>query len=154
MFCKTVRHPFVWPSNRIFGRIESHRSTTAACQLRWKWSKVWKLHGFWKRKWLAGSKPRNLWDNLSGVLNLGQKVCRLPWPSPARRRQVRPRIEAFRRSVRDWNVKPHMFWITHVHKKKYIYIYIYIYHSLLWYISYIPQRSTTTCAIVSHKVAC
>jgi len=38
-----------------------------------------------KRRWLAGSKECNLLDNQVGdSLNAGQKVCKLPRPSPSK----------------------------------------------------------------------
>ena len=48
-----------------------------------------------KRRWLAGSKECNLLDDLIGdFLNVGQKVCRLPRPSPSNIQQVKPKMEA------------------------------------------------------------
>ena len=40
MSFKTVLHPSLSPFSKVSAGIESHRLTTATCQLRWKWSKV------------------------------------------------------------------------------------------------------------------
>ena len=88
----------------------SHKDTTAACQLRQKQSRVQKLHMLVKRRWLAGSKECNLLDDLIGdFLNVGQKVCRLPRPSPSNIQQVKPKMEAVGWSVKEGNEKSHIF---------------------------------------------
>ena len=110
MSFKTVLHPTQSPCSKSSAGIESHKVTTATCQLRRKRSKVRKLHGLLKRRWLAGSKECNLLDNRVGdVLNVGQKVCKLPRPSPSKSRQVNPKMEAFRRLIKEENKKPHIF---------------------------------------------
>ena len=61
-----------------------------------------KIHLLIKRRWLAGSKECNLLDDLiSDFLNVGQKVCRLPHPSPSKRRQVKPKMESPDQSKRE-----------------------------------------------------
>ena len=83
MSFKTVLHPTQSPCSKSSVGIESHKVTTVACQLRQKQSKVQKFHGFIKRRLLAGLEECSLFDNqLSDVLNVGQKVCKLPRPSP------------------------------------------------------------------------
>ena len=52
----------------------------------------------------------NLLDNLVGdFLNVGQKNCKLPHPTPSKRRQVKPKMEALRRSIKEGNEKSHIF---------------------------------------------
>ena len=95
MSFKTDLHPTQSPCSKSSAGIESHRATTVTCQLRRKWSKVLKLHGLTKRRWKAGSKECNLCDNrFDAVLKVGQKVCKFPRPSPSKRRQVKPKMEA------------------------------------------------------------
>ena len=85
MSFKTVLHPTQSPCSKSLAGIEYHKVTTVTCQLRQKRSKVQKLHGLLKRRWLAGSKECNLLDNRFGdVLNVGHKVCKLPCPSPSK----------------------------------------------------------------------
>ena len=84
MSFKTVLHPTQSPCSKSSAGIESHKVTTAACQLWWKQSKVRKLHRFIKRRWLIGSKECNLLDNqFDDVLNVGQKTgcCGCTHPS-------------------------------------------------------------------------
>ena len=88
--------------NILFFTFKSHKLTIAACQLRRKQSKVQKLEGFWKRRWPAWSKLCRRLDEED--LNLGQKVNKLPHPSPAKRRHVRPKIDALQRAVNGGNV--------------------------------------------------
>jgi len=69
-----------------------------------------KIKGFWKWRWLAGSKLCSQQDVLSEEdLYFGQKVCRLPRPSPARRQHVEPKIEALWWRLKGGNVDPHIF---------------------------------------------
>jgi len=106
MSFKTVLHPTQSPCSKSSVGIESHKVTTVACQLWRKQSRVRKLHGFVKWRWLAGSKECNLFDNQFGdVLNVGQKVCKWPCPSSSKRQQVKPKMEALRRSIKKENVK-------------------------------------------------
>ena len=94
MSFKTVLHPTQSPRNRRSARTESHKGTTAACQLQQKQSIVWKLHMLIKQRWLAMSKDCNLLDDLIGdFLNVGQKVC-------SKRRQVKPKMEALCQSIK------------------------------------------------------
>ena len=88
------------------GGIESHKSITAACQQWWKQSKVRKLHGLWKHRWLAGSKPCNHCDNLIEALKLGQKDCRLQCTTTLSNQKAasKPRIEALGQSIKNWKV--------------------------------------------------
>jgi len=93
MFFKTVLHPTQSLCSKSSAGIESHKVTMAVCQLQQKQSRVRKLHGFIKQRWLAGSKECNLFDDRFGdVLNVGQKVCKLPCPSLSKRWQVSPEV--------------------------------------------------------------
>ena len=86
MSFKTVLQPTQSPCSKSSAGIESHKVTTATCQLWRKRSKVRKLHELLKRRWLAGSKECNLLDNQFGdVLNVGQKVCKLLHPPSSKR---------------------------------------------------------------------
>ena len=106
MSFKTVLHSTQSPHYRRLAGTESHKGTTAACQLWRKQSRVRKLLMLIKRRWLARSNECNLLDDLIGdFLNVGQKVCRLPRPSPSKRRQVKPKMEASCRSVKEGNEK-------------------------------------------------
>ena len=99
-------HPTQSPHNRRSAGTESHKGTTVACQLWQKQSRVQKLHMLLKQRWLAGSKIKKCNGDF---LNVGQNVCRLPRPSPSKRQQVKPKMEALRRSVKEGNEKSHIF---------------------------------------------
>lgn len=96
-----VHQPWVAPIKSMTAGNEFQRWTAKTCQLCLNLSSVWKL-----RTWINELQGLRHEDGLTDdERNSGQKFCKFPHPSPARKQQTNPIIAALRWWSKGWKVE-------------------------------------------------